>query len=39
MARRGAWLTGGLLAVGVGLMWAERAGPPNERPPRLDLRT
>ncbi|MGO9834350.1 MAG: S41 family peptidase [Polyangiaceae bacterium] len=33
MARRGAWLTGGLLAVGVGLMWAERAGPPNERPP------
>jgi carboxyl-terminal processing protease len=31
MARRGAWLTGGLLAVGIGLMWAERAGPPNER--------
>src|ERR1700690_3715684 len=31
MARRGAWLTGGLLAVGVGLMWAERAGTPDER--------
>jgi len=30
MARRGAWLTGGLLAVGVGLMWAERAGTPDE---------
>jgi len=32
MARRAAWLTGGLLAGGVGLMWASRAGPPNERP-------
>jgi len=32
MARRGAWLTGGLLAGGVGLMWAGRAGSPNERP-------
>jgi carboxyl-terminal processing protease len=31
MARRGAWLTGGLLVVGVGLMWAERAGTPDER--------
>jgi len=30
MARRGAWLKGGLFAVGVGLLWAERAGPPSE---------
>jgi len=32
MARRGAWLTGGLLAAGLSLMWAGRAGPPNEAP-------